>query len=83
MRENPTNQDSTSVLPSVCVFSHFFYQAVEIVPVSIRTSWYKGSADNNGKCQVREKALSLKNSPYSKAHFGKKSPTTYLEVDIE
>ena len=55
MRENPENQDSTCDLQYVLIF----YQKSKMIPGSIRTFWYKGSAENKGKCQVRKNGVYL------------------------
>ena len=46
---------------------------MEMILWSIRTFWYKGSAENKEEWQVRKKALFLKdNSPDWKADFPQK-----------
>ena len=51
-----------------------FYEKMKMILWSIRTFWYKGSAENEEKMQVRTKAPFLKNnSPDWKADFPKKS----------
>ena len=55
MRENPQTQDSTGVLQYL---SHF-YQKSNIIIWSIRTLWYKGSAENKKKTHVHETKIHL------------------------
>ena len=40
----------------------FVYPKSNMILWSIRTFWYKGSAENKGKQHVRKKSISLKNS---------------------
>ena len=56
MRENPKTQDSTGDLPC---FSHLFYQNSNMILWSIRTFWYKGSAEIKEKKQVHGKMVYL------------------------
>ena len=51
MRENQKTQDSTCDLLVFCIF----YQKSKMLLWSIRTFWYKGSAENKKKSQVRKK----------------------------
>ena len=54
--------------------SYLFYQKVKMIPESIRTFWYKGSAENKETNKNRKRAISLKNnSPDSKAEFWKET----------
>ena len=70
MRENPQTQDPTCVLP--CVFTNL--PKVEYYPWSIRTFWYKGSAENKKKKHVREKRyISQKQQPKTQSVFFQKS----------
>ena len=57
MRENPKTQDSTCDLPYL--FFLCFYQKSNMILWSIRTFWYKGSAENKKKKHVHEKSMSL------------------------
>ena len=59
MRENPKTQDSTCDLPCF-----IFYQKSNIILWSIRTFWYKGSAENKKKntCS-RKRYISQKQQP--------------------
>ena len=43
----------------IFTMSFIFYQKSKMTPGSIRTFWYKGSAENKGKWQVRQKGLYL------------------------
>ena len=64
LREKPQNQVSTSALPCVVIFT----KKSEVIPGSMRTFGYKGSAEINGKWQFRKNVISLENSsPDSKA----------------
>ena len=70
MRENPKAQDST------CDLQYLFicYQKSNIILWSIRTFWYKGSAENNKKRHVREKNyISKKQQPETKSVIFQKS----------
>ena len=70
MRENPQTQDSTCVLP---VFLQF-YQKSNMILWSIRTFWYKGSAENKEKRHVREKRyISQKQQPKTQSMIFHKS----------
>ena len=69
MRENPKTQDSTYDLH---VFSHF-YQKSNMILWSIRTFWYKGSAENKKKQRVRKKAhISQKQLPKTQSMISRK-----------
>ena len=69
MRENPRTQDSTCVLPYVFTF----YQKSKMILWSIRTFWYKGSAENTKKKHVRKKAyISQKQQPETQSVFFQK-----------
>ena len=60
MRENPKTQDSTCGLPNFSLF----YPKSNMILWSIRTFWYKGSAENKKKRHVREKRyISQKQQP--------------------
>ena len=51
-----------------------FYQQAEMILWSIRTFWYKGSAENKENDKFEKRATSLKiGSPDSKADFSEKS----------
>ena len=52
MIENQKNQDATCDIP----WFYLFYQKSKMIPGTIRTFWYKGSAEVKDKWQVREKA---------------------------
>ena len=70
MRENPKTQDLNCVLP--CVFT--ILPKVEYDPMSIRTFWYKGSAENKKKRHVREKRyISQKQQPKTQSMIFQKS----------
>ena len=70
MRENPTTVDSTCYLHG---FSQF-YQKSNMILWSIRTFWYKGSAENKKKKHVREKRyISQKQQPKTKSRIFRKS----------
>ena len=49
MRENKKTQDLTYDLPYFC-----FYKKSNMILWPIRTFWYKGSAENKAKYQVRK-----------------------------
>ena len=67
----PKNQDSTCVLQ--CLFSHL-YQKSNMILWSIRTFWYKGSAENKKKRHVREKRyISQKQQPKNTSLIFQKS----------
>ena len=71
MRENPKTQDSTCVLP--CVFT-ILPQKSNMILWSIRTFWYKGSAENKKKIHVREKRyISQKQQPKTQSMIFHKS----------
>ena len=54
-------------------YCSLFYQTVKMILWSIRTLWYKGSAENKDKRQGRKQIIPLKNtSPDSKADFWEK-----------
>ena len=64
------NKDPTSIL----LLFTFVYQKVEMIFWLIRTFWYTGPAENNGKLQFQKRAIPLKDSsPDSKADFSEKS----------
>ena len=64
MRENPKTHISTYDLPWFVIF----YQKPKIIPGSIGTFWYKGSAEKQGKRHVREKAyICQKQQPKTKS----------------
>ena len=54
-----------------------------MILLSIRTFWYKGSAENKEKCQIRKKVLSLKEQPRLEGHFLGTVAIWYLEVNME
>ena len=65
MREKPKTQDSTCDLPRV--FS-LFYKKSNMILWSIRTFWYKGSAEIQEQKQVHEKEhISQKQQPKTKS----------------
>ena len=69
MRENPKTKDSTGVLPC---FSQF-YQKSNMILWSIRTFWYKGSAENKKRNMFAKRPISHKNSSLNlKGVFNKK-----------
>ena len=80
MRENQKTQDSTCVLP--CFFT--ILPKVEYVILwSIRTFWYKGSAENKKKIHVREKRyISQKQQPKTQSVIFKKVQIWYKYVNI-
>ena len=64
MRQNPKTKDSTCDLQ----YFSFFYQKSNMILWSIRTFWYKGSAENKGKTHVRKKGYtSQKQQPKTKS----------------
>ena len=64
MRENPKTQDSTCGLPG---FS-FFTKKSSMILWSIRTFWYKGSAENQKKNTCSRKTyISQKQQPKTKS----------------
>ena len=70
MRENPKTQDST------CDLQYFslFYRKSNMILWSIRTFWYKGSAEDKEQSQVREKRyISQKQQPKTKSMISQKS----------
>ena len=70
MRENLQNQDSTCDLPCFLLL----YQKSNMILWSIRTFWYKGSAENKRKRHVREKRyISQKQQPKTQSMIFQKS----------
>ena len=70
MRENPKTQIRRVFYN---VFSQF-YQKSNMILWSIRTFWYKGSAENNKKTDLREKRyISQKQQPKTQSMFFHKS----------
>ena len=58
MRENPQTQDSTGDLP----YCFILYQKSNMILWSIRTFWYKGSAENKNKQTCSHKKIYLSNT---------------------
>ena len=70
MRENPKTQDSTCDLPWLALF----YPKSNMILWSIRTFWYKGSAENKKRSQVHEKAyISRKQQPKTQSMISQRS----------
>ena len=79
MRENPKTQDSTCDLPGFI----FFYQKSNMILWSIRTFWYKGSAENKERMHVRQKAyISKKKQPKTKSMIFQKNEVWSKYVNI-
>ena len=66
MRENQKTQGSICDLPKNV---SFFYQKSNIILWSIRTFWYKGSAENKKEIHVREKMyIAQKQQPKTQSY---------------
>ena len=70
MTEKTQTQDSTCDLPNF----YLLYQKSDMILWSIHTFWYKGSAENKEKRNVREKRyISQKQQPKIKSNLFQKS----------
>ena len=75
-QRNPKSEETPKTKIRLMFYNVFslFYQKVKMILWSIRTFWYKGSAENKGNWQVRKKGyISQNSSPDSKADFSKQS----------
>ena len=57
----------------VTMIIHLLYQKVRMIPRSIHTLWYKGSAENKEKKQLRKRTMSFKRAAQKRRLIFRKS----------